>query len=145
MPLLNGPHDNEASAALSMAANRASKIDKLLKIGEVATARKFAAALLADVLEWSMTSGGSSEKARLFNQIGETAFQAYVRARDAEMVDRTPDREFAHTYFMSVSVRANNPEEAAQWVEYKLTLDADIDAKGALDFIGDAEPQESEN
>lgn len=83
MPLLNGPHDDEATAALSITANRASKIDKLIEDGNIATARTFAAALLADVLEWAMIGKPGEEKARLFVRVGETAFQAYVRAREA--------------------------------------------------------------
>lgn len=83
MPLLSERHDDEVIAALAATRQRASSIDALIAEDETNTAFREGAALLADVLEWTMASRGGADKAKFFIEIGETAFQAYVRARNA--------------------------------------------------------------
>lgn len=120
MPLLNGPHDNEATAALSITRNRANKIDKLIDEGNVETARTFAAALLADVLEWTMVGKPGTEKAGHFIEIAETAFQAYVRARDNDTAALIAERERLATSYPAGHNRARRNEERIAAIDAEL-------------------------
>lgn len=76
MALLNTHHDNPASAALSMTNNRAQKIGKLIDSGAVKIALRNADSLVADVLDWLVSTEGSAAKAMFATQIAETALHA---------------------------------------------------------------------
>jgi hypothetical protein len=121
VPLLNGPHDNEATAALSITRNRVSKIDKLLANEEAATARRFAADLLADVCEWALMGQGNFEKARVAPQVAKMTYEAYRRARDF----RTTEELLAERERLATSYPAGH-NRARRYDERIAAIDAEL-------------------